>query len=108
LVIARHSGKLQMLSVMYALLQEVITRIKSGDVQVLDLTKQPMPADEQSGAAVMKAPRERHSQASSPRKSWLMPHQLGDRCMGRRFAKAVNASRTPIGNFAIFDLPPKF
>jgi hypothetical protein len=35
---------------------------------------------------------------------WLLPHQTGDRIAGKKLAKAVNAKRTPIGGFAVFDL----
>jgi hypothetical protein len=35
---------------------------------------------------------------------WHMPHQLGDRVAGSNMARAVNAQRTPVGGFAVFDL----
>jgi hypothetical protein len=35
---------------------------------------------------------------------WLMPHQSHNRIAGKKMAKAVNAKRSPIGGFAVFDL----
>lgn len=106
--VARRAWRL--LLVKLVLLQELVAARcnSSKDVQVLDLSKLPVPADTPAQAVVeagRKLVQASHQRTPQP---WLMPHQVGDRKMGRKFAKAVNSSRSPIGHFAIFDLPPKF
>ncbi|KAK9852337.1 hypothetical protein WJX84_000609 [Apatococcus fuscideae] len=47
------------------------------------------------------------SQLNAPngQRTWLMPHQTGDRENGQAMAKLIGRKRTPAGSFANFDLP---
>lgn len=86
-------------------LQEVISGACK-DVQILDVSKHRNSGADAAVQGTTEAPRPEHTYKKP--QPWLMPHQLGDRNMGKKIAKSINASRSPNGNFSIFDLPPKF
>jgi hypothetical protein len=96
------------LLVMLRLLQEVVVGVCNSKVQVLDLSK------EREVPSALNAPLREPAHGSQGLKGrpWLMPHQHDNwkeaRSVGRKEARAVNACRSPIGGFAVFDLPSKF
>ena len=94
-------------TILLALMQEVVVGGCRSNVQVLDLSRSPVAANAPAQTANQAPAQDSLQQKDRP---WLMPHQIEDpnRRMGKRQAKAVNSSRSPIGNFAIFELPPKF